>query len=184
MSHSRTITALLLGVSSYLVSFEGSANAYGVISLGYSDSSVGKVSDQSVGYSAALGYQIHRQWYVEAGYMDLLDSRDDNQFASATGPYLSILGKAGNEQGELFYKLGIASIDKSEGYVPQDGMCGNASETASWCEFDERIVAGIIGLGFDFFLSPNSMLRAEYVYLGGESDFSSNTVNIGFRYNF
>ena len=184
MIQRRIITATLLSLSCYLVSVVAHANSYGIISLGYSDVDVGKVSDKSIGYSAALGYQIHRQWYVEMGYLNLVDSKEDSYSASAKGPYLSFLGKAGNEKGELFYKLGIASIDKSEAYIPQDDMCGNTVETASLCQSNEQIVAGIVGLGFDLFVGTRAMLRTEYVYIGGKDDFSSNSVSLGFRYNF
>jgi len=46
------------------------------------------------------------------------------------------------------------------------------------------IAAGLIGLGFDYYVSQNSMVRFEYTYIGGEDSFSTNMLSLGFRYNF
>ena len=159
------------------------ADSYGLLSVGYSDVDLGKVSDKSASYGAAFGYQFHRQWYVEAGYLSLIDSQSETKQLQAHGPYISVLGKAEGSDGELYYRLGLASVDKTETYVAQDSGCIDSSST-SVCESDERILAGMVGLGFDYVVGRNAMLRLEYVYMGGKDDFSSHSVNVGLRYNF
>ena len=167
----------------YCFSSTAFANSYGLLSVGYSDVDLGNVSDKSASYGAAFGYQFHPQWYVEAGYLSLIDSQNERKQLQAHGPYISVLGKAEGDDGELYYRLGLASIDKTESYLVQDGECKDNAAT-SVCESDERILAGMIGLGFDYFVGRNAMLRLEYMYMGGKDDFSSNSLNLGLRYNF
>ena len=50
--------------------------------------------------------------------------------------------------------------------------------------YDDTIVAGLAGLGFDYYVGMKSMVRVEYTYFGGKDDFSAHIVNLGFRYNF
>ena len=45
-------------------------------------------------------------------------------------------------------------------------------------------MAGLAGLGFDYYVTHSSMVRMEYVFFGGEDNFSAHTFSIGFRYNF
>lgn len=175
---------MLLALSfSCCLSHEALANAYGIITLGYADVDLGEVADKSASYGGALGYQVHPQWYVEAGYLHLVDSSEESQDVSASGPYLAFLGKAGSQEGELFYRLGIASIDKVEKYLPSQQACADATQVLR-CEVDERILAGMAGLGFDYFVGLRAMVRVEYMYMGGKDDFSSHAINLGFRYNF
>mgnify|MGYP003635142267 CR=1 FL=1 len=62
--------------------------------------------------------------------------------------------------------------------------CGNSELSGDACSFDEGVVAGIAGLGFDYYVGLKSMVRLEYTYLGGEDDLSTHLVSLGFRYNF
>ncbi|SVE06508.1 uncharacterized protein METZ01_LOCUS459362, partial [marine metagenome] len=55
---------------------------------------------------------------------------------------------------------------------------------AAVCGYDDTIIAGLAGLGFDYYLGLQSMVRVEYTYFGGKDDFSAHIVNLGFRYNF
>lgn len=175
----------LISVSFFLIycfSATTFANTYGLLSVGYSDVDLGNISDKSASYGVAFGYQFAPQWYVEAGYLNLIDHQDETQQLEANGPYISVLGKATGNDGELYYRLGVASIDKTEKYLIQEMACIDTS--SSLCEIDERILAGMIGLGFDYFIGRSAMLRLEYTYMGGEDDFSTHSVNVGFRYNF
>ena len=157
-----------------------SAESYAVVNVGYGNVDTEFDGESDVSYSAALGYQFHRQWYVEGGYISLIDADNDDQSLSSSGPYLAFLGKASSTDGELYYKLGIASIDIEQTFTSTD-VCGESSE---FCGYDESVIAGMAGLGFDYHLGYQSMLRVEYTYFGGKDDFSAHIVNLGFRYNF
>ncbi len=156
------------------------ANLYAVANVGYSNVDTDTSSESDVSYSGAIGYQFDQQWYVEGGYISLIDKQDDNESLTSHGAYLALLGKAGSPEGELFYKVGVASISVEE-TLTDASACGTEAAT---CGFDDTIVAGLVGLGFDYYVSRNSMVRTEYMYLGGQDDFSAHIVNIGFRYNF
>ena len=92
--------------------------------------------------------------------------------------YLAMLGKASGGTGELFYKLGIARVD-----LDVSTQCVSEDATTQ-CSQADSIAAGIIGLGYDYYVGLKSMVRIEYVHMAGEDSFSTNMVNIGFRYNF
>lgn len=161
---------------------EAAPENYGVITVGYTDFEFNDGSDREVAYSAAYGHKIHRQWYAEAGYMNLFDYSESNENGSVDAQsealYLAVLGKASSTTGELFYKLGVARVD-----VSATLSCGTDAVPAT-CGYDEGLAAGLIGLGFDYYVSQNAMIRFEYTYLGGEDSFSANMLNLGLRYNF
>lgn len=157
-----------------------SANGYAVANIGYGNVDTEADNDADVSYSAALGYQFHRQWYVEGGYISLIDADNGEQSISSKGPYLALLGKASSQKGELYYKLGIASIDVEHASL-ETSACG---AEATICAYDDTVIAGLAGLGFDYYLGLQSMVRIEYTYFGGKDDFSAHIVNLGFRYNF
>ncbi|NDW14269.1 outer membrane beta-barrel protein [Alteromonas genovensis] len=167
-------------VAGALVCFKAEAapENYGLVSVGYTDFEFDGGSDREVAYSVAYGHKIHRQWYAEAGYLNLFDYSDDGAEAEGEALYLAVLGKASSTTGELFYKLGVARVD-----VAATIPCGTETASAS-CSFDNGIAAGLIGLGFDYYVSQNSMVRFEYTYIGGEDSFSTNMLSLGFRYNF
>lgn len=156
------------------------ANLYAVANVGYSNVDTESNSESDLSYSGAIGYQFHQQWYVEGGYISLIDKQDDSQSVTSRGAYLAFLGKAGSPEGELYYKVGVASIDVEE-TLNDSSVC---TTVVSDCSNDDTVVAGLIGLGFDYYVSRNSMVRAEYTYFGGQDEFSAHIVNIGFRYNF
>jgi len=155
------------------------ANSYAIATAGYSSVDTQVDDDGDLGYSVALGYQIHRQWYVEGGYLSLIDAEGDEQEVTANGAYLALLGKAGSNTGELYYKLGVAHID-----IEYISVSETTCDGAVFCGYDDSVIAGLAGLGFDYYVGLESMVRLEYVYLGGEDDFSSHSMNLGFRYNF
>jgi len=157
-----------------------SANGYVVANIGYGNVDTEIDNEADVSYSAALAYQFHRQWYVEGGYISLIDADSDEQSVEANGPYLALLGKASSQKGELYYKLGVANID-IEHVTSNSAVCG---DNVLACGYDDAVVAGLAGLGFDYYLGLKSMVRVEYTYFGGKDDFSAHIVNLGFRYNF
>ncbi|MBU3021730.1 outer membrane beta-barrel protein [Aestuariibacter sp. A3R04] len=160
---------------------------YGVATVGYSDAELGSTDNSGVAYSLALGHQFSSQWYVEAGYHNLIDEDDGPDALQAEGLYLAVLGKAGGRIGELYYKLGIMDVDVQGIRVAGEGDCAVDAvdaESATNCGFDEGIVAGMVGLGFDYHIGLNSMLRLEALHVRGQDDFSTSMINVGFRYNF
>jgi len=159
-------------------SFTANADIYGVATVGYADVDTEVLGDSGVAFSGAIGYQFHKQWYVEGGYLSLVDESEPSAVVEATGAYLAVLGKAGSREGELFYKLGVANID-----VTSIDAAACAADVLP-CAYDDSVVAGLVGLGFDYFVGHRTMVRLEYTYVGGEDDFSANMVNVGVRYNF
>ncbi|WP_334022126.1 outer membrane protein [Alteromonas sp. S015] len=157
-----------------------SADGYAVVNVGSGNVDTEIDSESDFSYSAALGYQFHRQWYVEGGYISFIDTDNSEQSISSKGPYLALLGKAGSQKGELYYKLGVASVD-IEHVSTASAACGS---DATVCGQDETVIAGLAGIGFDYYLGLQSMVRLEYTYFGGKDDFSANVINLGFRYNF
>ncbi|WP_230962136.1 hypothetical protein [Alteromonas macleodii] len=71
-----------------------SANGYAVANIGFGNVDTEIDNESDISYSAALGYQFHRQWYVEGGYISFIDTGNDEQSISSKGPYLALLGKA------------------------------------------------------------------------------------------
>ena len=153
---------------------------YAVANMGYGNVDTEIDNEADISYSAALGYRFHRQWYIEGGYISLIDADNDDQSLSSKGPYVALLGKASSQKGELYYKLGVANIDIE--HVSINGSACGADDVI--CGYDDSIVAGLAGLGFDYYVGLQSMVRVEYTYFGGKDDFSAHIVNLGFRYNF
>jgi OmpA-like transmembrane domain. len=112
--------------------------------------------------------------------MSAIDAETDEQSLSSKGPYLALLGKASSPKGELYYKLGVASVDIEQGSI--NSSAGGAEALAGG--YEDTIVAGLAGLGFDYYVGMKSKVRVEYTYFGGKDDFSAHIVNLGFRNNF
>ncbi|TDF37319.1 autotransporter outer membrane beta-barrel domain-containing protein [Alteromonadaceae bacterium M269] len=179
---------------------------YGVLSAGYSDVESDVSESDGVGYKFGIGYQFHRQWYVEGGYHLLSDeSLSDGVFADATALagfepeveaeslFISVLGKASSRAGELFYRLGINSVDVTSTSLVDAQSCdgtssnavvGGTASTQNFCVRDDTALAGHIGIGFDFRLGRQLMLRTEVEHLQGEDDLETTTFTLGVRYNF
>lgn len=179
---------------------------YGIVTIGFADTEVGSAAAESAAYKFGLGYQFHRQWYVEAGYQQIADESMNSQIPTNLAQaesfeggleggaiYLSVLGKASGRTGELFYRLGVLNVDlKGQSLVAAD-TCSIGSATSislvtgenySLCEYDEGVFAGAFGIGFDFFIGTRTMLRVEIEHIEGEHDFSSSSAHLGLRYNF
>ena len=152
--------------------------SYGLATVGYNDVDYAEASDKKVTYSLAFGKQIHRQWYAEVGYLNLFDYSNKQVDANGDSLYLAMLGKASSGTGELFYKLGVARVD-----IDVSSQCATEGVTSE-CDQSEALAAGLVGLGFDYYVGLRSMIRIEYLHMTGEDSFSTNMVNVGFRYNF
>lgn len=165
-----------------------------------------KVADSSAaGLSLAFGTEIHPQWYAEIGYSVMTNDFDssglttvsasegDNAGVNASGLYLAFLGKAEGRSGELFYKLGVMTIDYESAYLVSgnDTCSTGAAQTGgvvpantTLCSADDTAFAGIIGAGFDFFVSYRSQVRLNVEHIRGDNDVQANTLHLGYRYNF
>lgn len=182
-------------------------NLYSVMSLGYADVELSEKSNAGLSYKFGFGYQIHPQWYVEAGYQQLIhenlyvdrlpsaaDFNDAEQVQQADALFLAFLGKASGPMGELYYRLGILKTDiRGQQLLVGARECalGQANVmnidnlgTATICDYDEGGVAGVIGLGFDYFVGARTMVRSEIEYIKGQDNLTVTAVTIGLRYNF
>lgn len=180
---------------------------YTVFSVGYSDVEFTQDSNEGLGYKMAFGYQIDPQWYVEAGYQQLVhdqlystdlptasDVTDAEDVLQGDALFLSFLGKASGPSGELFYRLGLLKTD-----VRGQQLLAGVQEcefgpgkvlpiadfgSATLCDYDEGGIAGVIGLGYDYFVGVRTMFRFEIEYIKGEDNLTVTTANLGLRYNF
>lgn len=176
------LLALTAGLLSLPV--QATDKMYGVVGSGYGDAEYGNGDVGSANLFMGLGHQFAPKWYVEGGYKRLFDETEDNTNLKADSLYLAILGKAANQYGELYYKLGVVSADISGKQVVTTEGCAAGEQSGVFCEYDDGVFGGLVGLGFDMNIARNSMLRFEYEYIGGEDDLSVSQFNIGFRYNF
>ncbi|WP_339723908.1 outer membrane beta-barrel protein [uncultured Paraglaciecola sp.] len=196
-------------VLSCLVSLQTMAadNLYSVFSIGYSDVEFIQDSNKGVGYKMAFGYQFDPQWYVEAGYQQLIHDSlyitdlptssavtEAKHLQQGDALFLAFLGKASGPTGELFYRLGVLKTDLRGQYL----LAGNSEcefgqanvlaienfGTATLCDYDESGVAGVIGLGFDYFIGARTMIRTELEYIKGQDNLTVATATVGLRYNF
>ncbi|AWL12856.1 hypothetical protein HMF8227_02404 [Saliniradius amylolyticus] len=186
-----------------LASAASNGTMYGLAAASYNDADAGQAAEKGMGYGIAFGYEFHRQWYVEAGYQQLLDEPAENvltiadtsaelpQGVEAGGAFVALLGKASSTHGTLFYRLGVMALDhQSSYYASVDDGCaegadsGVSVQTLTQCMVDDTSAAGLAGLGFDFYLTPNWSLRTEYQYVRGEDDFESHGGLIGVKYHF
>ncbi|MBU2979230.1 outer membrane beta-barrel protein [Alteromonas sp. C1M14] len=166
---------------------QGTERMYGVASLGYADVAFNQADNSKMSYGLALGHQFSDQWYVEGGYLNLIDADDGLDTIEAEGLYLALLGKAGGPVGELYYKLGIMDADVKgfQGDTEGSALCIVPDNSLQdYCAYDEGVVAGLVGLGFDYHIGINSMIRLEGLYIRGEDDFEASLISLGFRYNF
>lgn len=180
---------------------------YAVASAGYAETNINNVDDDDNGFGVAAGYQFHRQWYAEIGFKQLASGykqapqpttvQGAENFGSGTDAsslYVSVLGKAKGQFGELYYRLSLMNLSlQNDAVTSGSDACDLGSarnfqvtsgEAYTVCEADEDILAAGVGLGFDFNLTSNSMVRVEYEHIRGKSDVQLNTVTLGFRYNF
>jgi outer membrane autotransporter protein len=182
-------------------------NLYTVFSAGYSDVEFSQDSNKGFGYKMAFGYQIDPQWYVEAGYQQLVhddlystapptsnDVINAENLQQGDALFLAFLGKASGRKGELYYRLGVLKTDiRGQQLLAGVTECefGQANVltvadfgAATMCDYNESGVAGVIGLGFDYFVGARTMIRSEVEYIKGQDNLTVTTVTVGLRYNF
>jgi outer membrane autotransporter protein len=182
-------------------------NLYTVFSVAYSDLEFWEKSNEDFGYKMAIGYQFDPQWYVEAGYQQLVhdklytselptaaDVNNGENLQQGDALFLAFLGKASGPMGELFYRLGVLKTDiRGQQLIAGVRECefGQANVlaiadfgAATMCDYDVSGVAAVIGFGFDYFVGARSMVRTEIEYIEGQDDLTVTTFNVGFRYNF
>lgn len=182
-------------------------NLYGVFNLGYSDAEFAMSDGKSATYKLGVGYQFDRQWYAEFGFQQLADeslqrdlpgtleaAQNYQNGMKGIGLYAAVLGKASSQIGELYYRLGVLNTDiEGQSLLTGSAACelGVATEfnvasgdTFTLCDYDEGGVAGVIGIGFDFYLGTKTMLRAEVEHIQGQNDLQVSAGYIGIRYNF
>lgn len=182
-------------------------NLYGVVSLGYTDIELSEDANQGLGYKLGFGYQFDPQWYLEAGYQQLIhdnlyvdrlpssaDFNQAEQLQQTDALFLTFLGKASGPMGELYYRLGILKTDmRGQQLLVGARECDLGRATtmqienlgaATICDYDESGVAGVIGLGFDYFVGARTMIRTEIEYIKGQDNLTATAASIGLRYNF
>lgn len=181
-------------------------NMYVVVGGSYSSAEYEDSDVDGAGVKFAVGYQFHPQWYLELGYQQIageslqLSVPSEQTSVDLFEPglqsdalFAALLGKAANRVGELFYRIGVKRVDNNGQLLIQGDSCRLGSSIQSseiqgiqyqLCEYDEGVLAGVIGLGFDYFVGNKSMIRTEIEYVGGEQDFQASTIFIGYRYNF
>jgi hypothetical protein len=177
------ICACWIALTSYAHATE---KMYGLITSGYTNLDFNHQENDGINYSLALGHQFQRQWYAEAGFRQLIDEQSEQNANKASALYLAVLGKAGHQVGELFYKLGVLNIDvDGYGNVDENGGCNFGElSSANRCEYDEGMIGGMVAIGFDYHLSMKTMMRLEIEHIRAENDFKANMINLGIRYNF
>jgi outer membrane autotransporter protein len=180
---------------------------YTVFSVGYSDVEFTQDSNEGFGYKMTIGYQFDPQWYVEVGYQQLVhdklytkglpsaaDVNNSESVQQGDALFLAFLGKASGPTGELFYRLGVLkTVMRGQQLLAGLSECelGQANVlaiadfgAATMCDYDESGVAGVIGLGFDYFVGARTMLRFELEYIKGQDNLTVTTATVGLRYNF
>lgn len=195
---------IFAGMFSNLVFAKG--DLYGVVTAGYGKTDFETNDVDHGAYKLAIGYQFHRQWYAEFGYQQLSnqsllaelpttsEALQNAEFGmKANAMVASVLGKAGSQTGELYYRLGIMNIDVEGQHLSDNGECSfgearmfsvDGGPQMALCEYDEGVLGGVIGIGFDFYLGVNLMLRTEIEHISGENGFKHNAGYVGLRYNF
>lgn len=180
-------------------------NIYIVADLGAANTELQDVDENKPSYKLGFGYQFASQWYVEAGLQKLASdsihglisspsSNNQDPSLELSALYIAFLGKASSSMGELFYRVGILKTDiRAEQMVYSEQACNlgegtlimaQGSQDSRYCQIDEKGVAGVIGLGFDFTITKQIMLRTEVEYIAGQHELKASAAYIGLRYNF
>lgn len=181
-------------------------NIYGVVSAGFADSKFEQSASDGGSFKLGFGYQFHPQWYAELGFQQLSNQSfidqlpmtlpEVNEYSygmQGDAIFASLLGKASGRMGELFYRVGVLKADVKGQQIDSSGSCQigvsrefsvESGEMFNLCEYDEASVAGVFGIGFDFYLGVNMMLRTEVEHISGENGLETNAGYVGLRYNF
>jgi hypothetical protein len=168
---------------------------YAVSSLGFADNELAQESVDGFSYKINIGYEYNSQWAFEMGFQSLVDNTGNiNNTDTVEGNdeinalTLSALGRAGSRHGELYYRLGILRVDSSFTDLVPDQECTatllGIHDGRVICQQSESKLAGVIGLGFDFYIHHSTLLRLEIEHIQGENDYSAQALYVGFRLNF
>lgn len=192
----RQFAILLFSLVACLLSFSANAqrNFYGVMSAGYAQNEIEGFELDKGSYKLGIGYELNPQWYLEAGYQALGEVNASDAFAETgkdvaeiSALYLSALGKARGQFGELFYRVGVLQVNADVQSV-SNLTCANSATSESTgpgvCQINDTLLAGQFGLGFDFYIHHSTMLRIEAEYIKGEQDYTASAVYLGLRLNF
>jgi len=178
---------IIIGICLFSNAAFAESNFYGILSAGYAQSEVDDFELDKASYKFGIGYELNRQWYIEAGYQSLGEVNAGEQ-AELTGSdvaefsavYLAALGKASGQFGELFYRAGVMRVDASV----QSATALSCPAGPTVCRIDNSLLAGVLGLGFDFYIHHSTMLRFEVEYIKGEQDYTAAAAYLGLRLNF
>ncbi|MDT0593584.1 outer membrane beta-barrel protein [Glaciecola petra] len=168
---------------------------YAVSALGYADNEYVQENFDGFSYKLNIGYELNAQWAFETGFQLLVDNSGNfNVSESLEGSQeinslsVSALGRASSRHGELFYRIGLLRLDSTFVDISNDEECLGtllADQSANLiCQQRDSSIAGVIGLGFDFYIHHSTLLRIEIEHIEGENDYSAQAVYIGFRLNF
>lgn len=193
-----TILTLVCMSSAYAETEEGAV--YAVVGGGYA---LYDVDDQDLknGYGTiSLGYNLDSQWALELGVnasssiSETQQNLDNPYFAidgSVRNISLSVLGKAKNSDGELYYRLGVAHVRPNFDYFIEQSTCSQSGHSfvavvnsRASCTNDEALWAGVVGLGYDWRLYESFFVRFEATHSIGSKDYSATGITLGIRYNF
>lgn len=93
---------------------------------------------------------------------------------------MAFLGKASSPTGELFYRVGVLKTDiRGQQFLSGVRECefGQANVIAiadfgatTICDYDKSGVAGVVGLGYDYFVGARYIVRAEIEYIKGQGN--------------
>lgn len=187
------------GCAAALFLYCGGVSASGYLAAGagwtstdFSDG-VSENTMEDVNWRISGGYGLGPQWDFEAGYMTLLSGETSNSDIDAPIDaefyYVGLLGKAGNQTGELFYRVGAGQANiVGASYYASEVTCAESTvieaAVGTYCDVDESSLAVIIGLGFDYFFTDHLAIRFEGDYLFGEDDLKVTTATIGIKVFF
>jgi hypothetical protein len=193
-------TILLVICTGLLVALPAHAKEgsfYGIGAAGYAANDFGGQDLDDVSYKIGVGYELGKQWNLEVGFQALGDDRLDmdelsldNASQEINAVYLSALGRAGNRYGELFYRVGVLRADVSTDYLSLGTDCANTGSAIMVlsatvvCQSSNSNIAGVFGIGFDFYIHHSTMLRIEFEHIQGQDSFSAQAAYIGIRLNF
>jgi hypothetical protein len=197
----KKLMAFVLSVCSITFNAQATEDLYSIVSVGYARTEFNADSTNDLSYKLGLGWQVDRQWYLEVGMQKFADenlpdlaainSQSDSLNIDASALFVAALGKASGNLGELFYRIGVLKTDiKGRQLIAANSNCSIGTTLVppiadySVCDYDKGGIAGVIGLGFDFFIGVKSMLRAEIEYIKGQNDLVVSAAYLGFRYNF
>lgn len=196
-----SITLLLMASFTSYSQVEHSG-LYAVGAVGYAKNDINDYNHDELTYKLNFGYVLSDQWSIEVGYNALGDSGLNNdELATSNATFetndynitairISALGRARNQHGELFYRVGVMQVNAERTYAIGGDVCEGTDSlietisSASICFNDDDQIAATIGLGFDFNITNYLQLRLELEYNKGEDDYSSQAALVGLRVNF